>query len=566
MKRIISCALLLAMLLSLVACNFNFEIDVGVVDLQYYDNEGEEGFNTELYYRNDLNQLGCDPGAIYVTEGEYAGYYFIYGTSNDLAGRGYICHMSKDMSNWEFVSACFVPEADSWGRTQLWAPEVYYDEELGKYLLFYSAHNSNQDDGYVATKYLGLAMSDSPAGPFVQYTGINANGTEIGIGDPIFDIELMDHDNPHYKKGTSFIDAHPFVDPVTGEKYLYMARSRNVHETNSCAVVKMIDWFTPDYETYTVLTTPNQTEYDGGEVTEFYEDEINEAPFVIYRDGTYYLTYSVNMATDKDYCVLQAVGDSPMGPFTKIQRSDGGMVTQVEDVWDHIATAGGHCFVDNGEEIWIIYHQNIDREAAGTMDRAYAADRIVFVENDKGQTVIRANGPTYSIQPKTVTASGYKNLAPLATVTATNAIDESTVKYLNDGAFRTNEIDVIKEFEGTSLIQITLEFEDYITARSLLIYNSYFYEYAFYQVARVDFSFRDTVDGKDVVGTARVDNLYYDFEKYSNDDYCIMRPGAPLIIEFDDMEINKVTITISCPTGQEKVAISEIMLLGKEIE
>ena len=45
-----------------------------------------------------------------------------------------------------------------------------------------------------------------------------------------------------------------------------------------------------------------------------------------------------------------------------------------------------------------------------------------------------------------------------------------------------------------------------------------------------------------------------------------MRPGAPLIIEFDDMEINKITITIACPTGQEKVAISEIMLLGKEIK
>ena len=566
MKRVILWTLLLSMLLSLVACGFGSVINVGIVELKYYDNEGEEGFNTELYYRNDLKQAGCDPGAIYVTEGEYAGYYFVYGTSNDLSGRGYHCHKSKDLSNWEFVSNCFVPEIESWGRTQLWAPEVIYDEELGKYLLFYSAHNSNQKDGYVATKYLGLAMSDSPAGPFVQYTGTNANGTEIGIGDPIFDIELMDHNNPHYKEGTSFIDAHPFVDPVTGDKYLYMARTRNVHETNSCAVVKMIDWFTPDYETYTVLVTPNQTEYDGGEVTEFDEDVINEAPQVLYHDGTYYLTYSCNMAPDKDYCVLQAVSDSPMGPFTKIQMSDGGMVTQVEWVWDHLSTAGSHSFVNNGEEIWIIYHQNFDREAAGTMDRAYAADRIVFVENDKGQTVIRTNGPTYSIQPQPVTTTGYKNLAPLAKVTAKNAIDDSMIKYLNDGAFRTNEIDVIKEFEGTSIIEITLSFDEYITARSLLIYNSYFYDYAFYNVARVDFSFRDVVDGKNVVGTARVENLYYDFEKYSNMDYCIMRPGAPLIIEFAEMEINKITITIACPTGQEKIAISEIMLLGKEIK
>ena len=41
-----------------------------------------------------------------------------------------------------------------------------------------------------------------------------------------------------------------------------------------------------------------------------------------------------------------------------------------------------------------------------------------------------------------------------------------------------------------------------------------------------------------------------------------MRPGAPIILEFDEMEINQVTITLSSPTGQNVVGISEIMLLG----
>lgn len=60
----------------------------------------------------------------------------------------------------------------------------------GKYYMTYSARNSNTiaaGGKYYGNTYIGLAVSDSPAGPFVQWTGTNADGAEIGLGDPIFD-------------------------------------------------------------------------------------------------------------------------------------------------------------------------------------------------------------------------------------------------------------------------------------------------------------------------------------------------------------------------------------------
>ena len=562
MKKMFLVCLCFVMILT--GCSFgNAGTDLGVVGLSYYDEMGEEGYNTDLFYRNDLSTRGADPGVVYISEGEYEGYFFLYG-SDDFNSRGYSAIKSKDLVSWEFVGECFIPEDDSWGVSSMWAPEVIYDEDSGKYYMFYSATNTNQEDGYVNCKYLGLAVADKPEGPFVQYTGTNANGTEIGIGDPLFNIEFLGKDHPLYKEGTSFIDPKPFVDPETGDKYMYMCRNRNAHKTNIICVVKMKDWATPDYSTYTELTTVNRTTYNGDVATERTEGDINEGPWMIYHEGKYYLTMSINSTSEKEYSVIQAIGDSPMGPFEKIQESKGGVVLGVDLDWDHVSVAGGQSFAYIGDELYIVYHQNRDREMGGDMNRGYAIDRIEWVENEDGQTVMKANGPTNSIQPKPSAYTGYENLAKKAKVTATNVIKDSDAKYLNDGAVRIQEVDCVQEFYGKNKVKITMEFDDYVTAKSLLIYNSCFYEDSFYEVDKIDFSFRKEVDGKMSTGIARAENLYYDFEENAMVHYGLMRPGAPMILEFEELEINKVTITVTCPKGQERVGISEIMLLGKE--
>lgn len=573
---------LTSLCLFLSSCSSYYSL--GNVELSYSDNEDIiEGYNSNLYYRNDLELEGADPTVIYIAEGEYKGYFMMYLAKSEAVN----VYKSKDLASWEAVSVCFNPPVGAWGVSDLWAPSCVFDPTDNKYYLFYSATNSNQADGYVKTKYLGMAYSDSPVGPFKTFIGTNQNGTKMDEGTPLFDIELLNPSDPnykYYKKGSSHIDAFPFIDPVTGDKYLYMSRTRNVHPSNVIAGVKMIDWMTPDYSTYVELTEVNKTTVGGSEYTERFEgagseNQINEAPNMIYHDGKYYLTFSVCATSDPEYSVMQAIGDSPLGPFTKVQESNGGVVLGVEmdeygsQAWDHVLCTGSHSFVNDGDEMWVVYHQDKNRKSEGytgigQFERGIAIDRVSFVENDLGQTILHCNGPTTSIQPKVTSSLEYKNLINKAKITINNS---STSKLISDGLIKLRSSDQIEEYESSNDITITLTFDKYVTAKSLVIYNSSDYYSAFREIENISFSFRKKLEGKPCLGKAVINNCEYDFGAYSNEgrpyatSTLYMRPAAPMIFEFDELETNKVTIKIKCPKGQEKVAINEIVLLGKEI-
>lgn len=524
--------------------------------------EGQD-YNSNLFYRNDLLVRGADPTAIYISEGDEAGYFYLYTTSDLISVRGIMAWKSRDMNNWEVVGVVFHPEEESWGRSSIWAPQIIYDESDQTYYLYYSAHNSNTAGGYNPTKYLGLATSKSPAGPFVQWTGTTLDGEEIGLGDPIFDLENLSHNHPLYAEGQSFIDACPFLNPNTGEKYLYMVRSRANALTNEIWGVKMKDWATPDYPTLTRLTTVNRTTVNGDEPTDLYAGVIDEGPFMNYAHGKYYLTLSINGTTDKNYAVVQAIGDTPLGPFTKIQNADGGLVLGAELGWDHVSCAGHHSFIEVGDELWIVYHQDLDREFGGTV-RGIAIDRITWVLNDKGQYLMRAVGPTYSVQPLPSLVTGYRNIALEAKVTATNVKDGSSVDYLNDGLVQLHELSPIKEFEANAgKTTINLEFDDYMAARAILIYNSWDYYKSFVQIADITMSFKAEKDGKTILGKTSIKNLPFDFENYANVNFEMMRAGAAAIAEFDEILIKDIMITIFSPEGQDGIAISDIVVLGK---
>jgi hypothetical protein len=556
--------------------------NIGVVDLKYYDNEDILiGYNSDLYYRNDLDFEGADPTVIYIDEGEYEGYFMMYLAKSEAVN----VYKSKDLASWEAVSVCFNPPVGSWGVSDLWAPACIYDKDDGKYYLFYSATNSNQKDGYVNTKYLGMAYSDSPVGPFVPFIGTNQNGTVMDVGTPLFDIELLGHDHPCYKRGSSFIDAFPFIDPVTGDKYLYMSRTRNVHPQNIISGVKMIDWMTPDYSTYQELTEANKTTVGGSEITERFEgadvvNAINEAPNMIYHDGTYYLSFSICATSDPEYSVMQALGTSPLGPFTKVQESNGGVILGVEmteygsQAWDHVLCTGSHSFVSDGDDLWVVYHQDKNRlsegyTGVGQMERGIAIDKVDFVENELGQTILHCNGPTTSLQPKVTSSLEFKNLISNSNIIAktTTELDSSTLK---DELMKFRSNDKVDEFIADGDLTIEINFDDYITAKSILIYNSSDYYKAFRKIETLDISFRKELEGKECVGTARASNVEYDLGAYSNAETsyvtstAYMRPGAPLIFEFEELETNKITITIKCPEGQESIALNEIVVLGKE--
>ena len=48
---------------------------------------------------------------------------------------------------------------------------------------------------------------------------------------------------------------------------------------------------------------------------------VNEGPYMLVKDGKYYMTYSGSHFESINYGVGYAVADSPLGPFTKYEKN-----------------------------------------------------------------------------------------------------------------------------------------------------------------------------------------------------------------------------------------------------
>ena len=138
------------------------------------------------------------------------------------------------MTNWEYKSVAYQPNFDrTWGFTNHWAPEVIYDEEQELYLMFY---NADWNEKGSERKYISVAYSENPYGPFVAFDETK----------PSYDFTSA---NPLVAPGLArneSIDAHPFVDPVSGERYLYYSGYSFGH-SQTIFGVHMKDWLHPDY-------------------------------------------------------------------------------------------------------------------------------------------------------------------------------------------------------------------------------------------------------------------------------------------------------------------------------
>lgn len=447
---------------------------------------------------------------------------------------------------------------------------------------------------------LYVAVADSPRGPFVQY--VNEPGTDgydetkrtLTAGDPFVGAEdiyeyLLNRKSAYWKdvtKGTdrqaeeakaakgqitlsesealTLIDVHPYLDPVTGKKYLYAA----VYADNGNYIIGTEageNWTDePKWETLTRLTRVGYYTTDDMSTdnkTDLVEGGVNEGPFLYYRNGTYYLTMSVNSYTSKNYAVIQAVADNPMGPFRKLSTDEGGKIIGSEPQWDHIGGPGHHSLCEYDGNLYIIYHSHYNR-LAGTGVRGSCFDPIVWTKNADGQEIMHCNGPTYSLQPKAGPDAQYKNVAGEATITTNEKNADPAA--LNDGIIRFFSWDnFIKEFEcGKKKTTITLSFDDYRTIRAIMIYNSYDYQKHFENIDKIEFDAIKTIDGKEKKITALIENLKFDVDRYINaeeEGAEFMRPGGAAIAEFAELKVKEIRITLK---HDAPVAISEIFVLG----
>lgn len=562
MKKIAS-FILLSTILLLAACTNNKVPPIVNDEFSYFEQilSDSTDYNAELYYLNSLEFQLADPSVIYVEEGEEAGYFYAYGTSDDIRVYGFQSWRSKDLTHWESMGVAFKPNFNNtWAIINYWAPEIIYDKEDKLYYMFYNAQTIGTN-----IMRLSVAYSEFPQGPFISPDNIrNADGKMLYANQAVFDFTNANTAIDSDLVRRHAIDASPFLDPVTGDKYMYFSYYDTFNQSEIFGV-KMKDWFTPDYSTLKQLTAVGYLTVEDGLNSNINariaEGTINEGPFMYYQDGTYYMTLSVYGYTDEKYQVRQALSDDPLGTFVKPQPEEGGTVIATDAMWGHITSAGHHVFVEVGEELFIAYHTFLNRSDI-TEGRALAFDKVVMTEKN-GLNLLHTNGPTYSLQPLPEAISGYKNVAPLATVVANNTFGDSSVAYLTDGIMPYLSYDQTPEYTADMGVStITFTWDEFVIARSIFIYNSAYYEDSFLDVAEINIYYKANANGDTQV--VQMNNLVYDWDWHVDANTDSMKPGGAVISEFADLPINKIEIKISSVLDSY-LSIPEIVVLGKEV-
>ncbi len=279
-------------------------------------------------YRNPLmpDLEMADPHVIAVD-----GKYYLYATSH---GKGFDVFVSDDLVNWENKGLAFDDP-----RRGAWAPDVFHNKRGdGKFYLYYTDSAPKREDGK-RLKQIGIAVATSPLGPFVDKGAL-----------------AMDA-----------IDAHLFQDD-DGKFYLYYV---DLFEGFDIRVQPMSDPLTKKGEVKEVIRPTEPWEKISGHVT--------EGPFMLKRDGTYYLMFSGTGADSPNYGIGYATSKSPMGPFVK---HPGNPIVQRRE---NLFGPGHHCVVAGpNKKLWMVYHQKRGTETSFL--RYLAIDPMWF--DDAG--VIRA--------------------------------------------------------------------------------------------------------------------------------------------------------------------------------
>ena len=526
-----------------------------------------QDYNSNLFYVNSLEFEIADPSVIYITEGVGQGWFYAYGTSDEIGAHGIQTWRSKDLSHWEARGIALYPDYETtWAVDNYWAPEVIYDEETQLYYMFYNAYNQydivtsgSEPHGRL---YISVAQSTSPEGPFVTPSKYNMDGDWISSEWPVIDLtdgndRIPANDNRLYD--TNALDASPFIDPETGKKYLYFGWYEERGDGTYLYGMEMKDWYTPDYSTLTRLTRPRYSSLDVLAPDRDSESHINEAPFMMYHEGKYYLTFSVNAYTSANYRVLQAVSDDPLGKYTKISEEDGGKVISTDFDWTHVASAGHHAFITVGDEVYIAYHTFLNRLSI-TDGRALAVDKIEWTTNSEGTAVMHTNGPSWSLQPLPEAISGYKNIAPSATLNAPDNGGDASL--LTDGLIKYQYNDLVDEYQADAgEYTFTLTWDQPKTARAIMVYNSMDYFYTFDEVASIEIEY---MRSNGSYTTATIENVEFDHDWFVDDEWEFITPGGAAIVEFGELPVRSVTITVSSKADAEAFALNEIVVLGKD--
>ena len=264
----------------------------------------------------------ADPEVLYSHK---TGKYYIYSTTDGVPGWGgwqFSVFSSDNLIDWTDEGVMLDVKSDQvrWARGNAWAPaieEVKQKDGTYKYYFYFSADAGRR-------KEIGVAVSDSPTGPFTD------------LGHPIVS------DSP--TGGGQQIDVDVFRDPRSGDYYLYWGNGY-------MAGAKLNkDMTSIDESTITVLTPK------GGTLRDY---AYREGTYVIYRKGTYYFLWSVDDTGSPNYHVAYGTSKSPLGPIEVAAQP----IVLKQDPDNKIyGTAHNSVLQLPGKDKWYIVYHRINKD------------------------------------------------------------------------------------------------------------------------------------------------------------------------------------------------------------
>ena len=281
--------------------------------------------------------------------------YYIYSTTDGQPGWGgwyFTAYSSDDLKHWTYEGVILDLKSEQvpWANGNAWAPCIEEKLVKGKYkYYFYYSGNPKNGQG----KQIGVAVADSPTGPFVD------------LGHPIITESPVG--------GGQQIDVDVFTDPVSGKTYLYWGNGYMAGaELNK-------DMVSIKKKTLTVMTPK------GGTLQDY---AYREAPYVFYRNGLYYFMWSVDDTGSPNYHVAYGTSKSPLGPIEVAAQP---VVLKQNPEQQIYGTAHNSVLQIPGTDEWMIVYHRINKwylKDAPGVHREVCIDRLQFNDDGTIQPVV----------------------------------------------------------------------------------------------------------------------------------------------------------------------------------